>query len=191
MKNVPFAQGLSFGTTDPATTDVLKSLALMLSLDDERWTTLEGGYRMPFDPRPWLQRLATGKENEVVWHEFWEELHHQGDVGVASYATVPHLVRIYRELGGVDWNPYAIVACIDLCRTEPRNPPLPDWLKDDYFLAIQNLSDYGMLQWRQVKAANDSRGILAIMAIAKGLRVQARFLVDYTDDELLDMESKL
>jgi len=74
----------------------------MLSLDDERWRTLEGGYRMPFDPRPWLERLATGKENDVVWHEFWEELHHQGDVGVASYATVLPLVQIYRQLGVFD-----------------------------------------------------------------------------------------
>ncbi len=166
-------------------------MPLMLSLDDERWTTLKGGYRMPFDPRPWLERLATGKENDAVWHEFWEELHHQGNVGVASYATVPYLVRIYRQLGIFDWNPYAMVACIDLCRTERNNPPVPEWLKDDYLQAIQDLSDYGLYQWKRVQSADDSRGILAIMAIARGLRLHAKFLVDYTDDELLEMESRL
>jgi hypothetical protein len=163
----------------------------MLSLDDERWATLDGGYRMPFDPRPWLERLATGKENDVVWREFWEDLHHQGDVGLASYATVPHLVRIYRQLGVVDWNPYAIVACIDLCRTEPHNPPLPEWLKHEYFRAIQDLSDYGMSQWQQSQPPDDARVILAVMAIAKDLRTHAKFLFSYTDEELLEMESRL
>jgi hypothetical protein len=170
---------------------VLKSVALMLSLNDDRWKTLEGGYRMRFDPRPWLERLASGTENELVLHEFWEELHHQGDVGEASYATVPHLVRIYRQFGVLDWNPYAIVACIDLCRTEPHNPPLPEWLKDDYFQAIQDLSDYGVTQWKQTQTPEDGRGILAVMALAKNLRLHAKFLFNYTDDELLDIESRL
>jgi len=163
----------------------------MLSLDDERWRTLEGGYRMPFDPRPWLERLATGKENDVVWHEFWEELHHQGDVGVATYATVLPLVQIYRQLGVFDGNPYAIVACIDLCRTERNNPPLPDWLKDGYFKAIRDLSDYGMSQWNQTQTPEDARGILAIMAIAKNLRRHAKFLFNFSDDELLEMEATM
>lgn len=129
---------------------------------------------MPFDPRPWLTRLATGKENDVVWHEFWEELHHQSDVGLASYATVPHLVKLYRRLEIFDYNAYGIVACIDLCRTERHNPALPEWLKDDYFQAIQELSDYGMSQWKQVQSADDTRWILAIMALAKGLRSHAK-----------------
>lgn len=162
----------------------------MLSLDDERWTTLEGGYRMPFDPRSWLKRLATGKENDVVWHEFWEQLHHQGDVGVASYATVPYLVRIYRQLGIFDSTPYAIVTCIDLCRTEPKNPPLPDWLKEDYLRTIHELADYGLCQWKQAQTPDDIRGILGVLALSKNLRLHAKFLFNYTDDELLEMEWK-
>jgi hypothetical protein len=162
----------------------------MLSLDDERWTTLEGGYRMPFDARPWLERLATGKENDVVWHKFWEELHHQGDVGEASYATVTHLVRIYRQLGIFDWNPYGLVVCIELCRTERKNPPLPNWLNDDYLEAIRELANYGLSQWRQAQSSEDARGILGVLALSKNLRIHAKFLVDYSDDELLEMESK-
>ena len=59
---------------------------------------------MPFDPRPWLTLLETGNDRDAVWEAFWENLHHQGHVGEASYATVPHLVRIYRQLGIFDWN---------------------------------------------------------------------------------------
>lgn len=145
---------------------------------------------MPFDPRPWIERLASGTENDLVWHEFWEELHHQGDVGEASYATVPYLVRIYRQLGIFDGNPYAIVACIDLCRTERNNPPVPEWLKDEYFPAIHELADYGLSQWKQAQTPEDVRGILGVLALSKDLRVHAKFLFNYSDNELLELECK-
>ena len=89
----------------------------MLSFDDERWNRLKGGYRTPFDPHPLLRKLENGEQNPAVWHELWGELHHQGDVGEASYAAVPHIVEIHRKSGVVDWNPYAIVACIESART--------------------------------------------------------------------------
>ena len=76
----------------------------MLSLDDNRWNNLTGGYRIQFDPRPLLAKLESGRDTATNWHELWDELHHQGDVGEASYASVPHLVRIHRKWGLVDWN---------------------------------------------------------------------------------------
>ena len=53
----------------------------MLDFKDERWVGLQGGYRMPFDPRPGLLRLESGNNLEAAWAELWEQLHHQGDVG--------------------------------------------------------------------------------------------------------------
>jgi hypothetical protein len=91
-------------------------------LDDNRWDGLTGLYKSPFDPRPLLAKLETESDTAMVWDELWEELHHQGDVGDASYASVPHIVRIYRQRGVVDWNTYAIVAIIDLARTKGNNP---------------------------------------------------------------------
>ena len=35
------------------------------------------------------------------------------------------------------------------------------------------------------------RAILSVIAIAKGLRTHGRFLVEYSEDELLDIESRL
>jgi hypothetical protein len=37
---------------------------------------------------------------ELVWDELCNELHHQGDVGLASYAAIPQLVRISEERRG-------------------------------------------------------------------------------------------
>jgi hypothetical protein len=115
----------------------------MLSLDDSRWDDLSGGYRMKYDPRPSLRKLERHQDTAAAWGELWDELHHQGDVGDASYAAVPELVRIHRNGGAADWNLYAMVAIIELARTEPQNPELPDWLRDDYLRSIQELAQMG------------------------------------------------
>jgi len=162
----------------------------MLRLDDERWDDLRGGYRVPFDPRPLLLKLESGKDAAAVWHELWEELHHQGDVGEASYAAVPHLVRIYRQRGVVDWNAYAIVAIIELSRGKGRNPEVPKWLEEDYFSAIKQLAETGTAELSRAKEPEEIRAILGILAIYKGARTHGRFLVEYSEEELLDLESR-
>jgi hypothetical protein len=46
----------------------------MLSLDDNRWNNLTGGYRMKCDPRPLLAQLEREQTRETAWLELWEEL---------------------------------------------------------------------------------------------------------------------
>jgi len=77
-----------------ATAPDMVNSAGMLSFDDKRWNNLMGGYKTPFDPRPSLQKLESHQDTASAWEELWEELHHQGDVGDASYAAIPELVRI-------------------------------------------------------------------------------------------------
>jgi hypothetical protein len=160
----------------------------MLSLEDERWNDLQGGYRIPFDPRPLFRRLESEKEDEAVWHELWEELHHQGDVGEASYAAVPQLVRIHRERNLDDWNIYAMVATIELARGQGRNPELPGWLEKEYFDAIQDLAEFGRNRFAHAEDRYVIRGILSILAISKGARNYGKLLLEYSEEELLDFE---
>jgi hypothetical protein len=160
----------------------------MLSLDDKRWQNLEGGYRAQFDARPLLSDLETNKNASAAWHELWYGLHHQGDVGAASYATVPHLVRIYRKRREIDWNTYAIVAVIELARDDGKNPKVPKWLEDDYFKAIRDLAEIGAAEVLQTKDPEEIRAILSILAISAGARTHAKFLIDYSAEELLEME---
>src|SRR5215467_8201243 len=126
----------------PAATDVVDSVPV-LSFDDERWNHLTGGYKTLFDPRPSLRKLESQQNTAIAWEELWEELHHQGDVGPASYAAVPEFVRIHRTAIVADWNLYAMVAIIELARTESQNPEVPDWLREDYFSSIQELAQMG------------------------------------------------
>ena len=102
---------------------------------------MSGGYKTPFDPRPLLKRLEIESDKSTVWEELWNELHHQGDVGEASFAAVPYLVRAYRQRGVIDWNTFAIVAVIELARKEGKNPDVPGWLEEDYFRAIRELAE--------------------------------------------------
>jgi hypothetical protein len=113
----------------------------MLSFEDQRWNDLKGGYKMPYDPRPALRNLEQQQNAGAAWEELWEELHHQGDVGDASYAAVAELVIIQRTRSAADWNLYAMVAIIELARTESQNPHVPDWLSEDYFRSIQELAE--------------------------------------------------
>ena len=160
----------------------------MLSFDDERWNHLMGGYKTPFDPRPSLQKLESQQDTATAWEELWEELHHQGDVGDASYAAIPELVRIRRSGNEADWNLYALVAIIELARTEPHNPELPDWLREDYLRSIQELARMGAKDSLCAVEPEATRAILSVIAIARGLRMHAKFLVSYSEDELSEME---
>jgi hypothetical protein len=160
----------------------------MLSLDDNRWQNLKGGYRTRFDPRPLLSKLDSNKDMKTAWHDLWEGLHHQGDVGEASYAAVPHLLQIYRKSTVIDWNTYAIVAVIELARDRGENPEVPKWLGEDYFQAIQDLAEVGAVEVLHTKKPEEIRAILSILAISAGARTHARFLLGYSAEELLEME---
>ena len=167
--------------------DVVDS-ARMLNFDDERWHHLAGGYKTPFDPRPSLRKLESQQDTAAAWGELWEELHHQGDVGDASYAAVPELVRIHRTGSAADWNLYGLVAVIELARTESENPEVPEWLREDYFRSIQELARIGTKDILLAEEPETKRAILSVIAIARGLRTHGRFLAIYSEDELLEME---
>ena len=115
----------------------------MINLHDKRWRTFDSGYRIPYDASTPLKKLAEVNSNhEEVMKEFWEELHHQGDVGIASYAVIPHLVRIYKERKIFDSNLPAFIATINRCSFTEGNPEIPDWLKTDYEVALFECIEY-------------------------------------------------
>jgi hypothetical protein len=160
----------------------------MLNLDDQRWNNLKGGYRLPFDPRSLFRKLELSEDVENAWAELWGELHHQGDVGEASYAAVPHLVRIYRQRGIADWNTYAFVATIELARGQGKNPKVPDWLESDDFAAIHELAKIGLTEREGTTDPDQVRGILSMLAIDKGTRTYGRVLLNYSEEELDEFE---
>ena len=136
----------------------------MLSLDDPRWKTLHGGYRVPFDASVSLRRIERGED---AWKELWEDLHHQGDIGEASYAAVPHLVRITSGWERRDWHFYGLVSLIEIERHRKRNPPLPSWLVEDYEAAWQEVLRLALVDLTTVDDTDSLCNMLGAVALAR------------------------
>ena len=155
-----------------------------MDLDDPTWSRLLGGYRVPYDPRNALRTLERGDDDtEGAWKELWNELHHQGDVGEASYAAVPHLVRVHAARGLPDWNTYALVATIEEARRDGRNPILPASLRSAYEAAWHQLVGLGLHELERAEDPSLICSIIAVIAMAKGQFTLGRFAVNFTEDE--------
>ncbi len=151
--------------------------------EDIDWTRLSGGYRVLYDPRNALGRLESGEDIQAAWKELWSELYHQGDVGDASYAAVPHLVRIHESSGTADWNTYALIAAIEHARHNGRNPQLSESLRQAYEAAWLQLVEMGL---RNLKTATDASlvaSIIGVVAMGKNLPSIGYFAVMLTEDE--------
>jgi len=83
-----------------------------------------------------------------------------------------------------------MVAIIELAREKGNNPEVPKWLEDDYHRAIRELAEVGATEISGTEDPETARAILSVIAIAKGLRTHGKFLVEYSEDELLDIEAR-
>jgi hypothetical protein len=137
----------------------------MLSLDDPRWKELRGGYRVPYDASPALARLERGED---AWGELWQELHHQGDLGEASYAAVPHLVRIAESSGSRDWKFYGLISTIEVERHRKTNPSVPGWLAEDYRRAWCKALELAAEDLHHQRDTTTMRSILGAVALGSG-----------------------
>ncbi len=89
---------------------------------------LNGGYGVPYDPEPAIQKLSSSHDEAIS--ELWENLYHQGDIGLASYAAVPALVKA---------GEFSLVAAIEVARQSGSNPELPENLKQQYDQALNEV----------------------------------------------------
>jgi hypothetical protein len=154
-----------------------------LPFDDARWTQLQGGYRIPFDARPALLALA-GNGAPAAWDELWNNLHHQGDVGDASYAAVPYFIAAYAANRVPHWNAYALASTIELARHDGRNPALPDFLSKGYRDAWQKLAELALSEIRDATDPELVRSIIGVLAIWKGHVRLGQIASEYTEDEI-------
>ncbi|PHV08479.1 hypothetical protein CSQ96_02660 [Janthinobacterium sp. BJB412] len=137
----------------------------MLALDDPRWDELDGGYRCTTEAPALLAELQSGED---VWDALWEDLHHQGDVGIGSYAAVPQLVRIATAAAERDWNFYGLIATIEVERHGRHNPALPQWLAASYADAWKQACLLARADLAADLDGETVQAILAVLALAKG-----------------------
>ena len=159
----------------------------MLSYDDPKWRELKGGYKVPYDPTGALRKLEAGHGVQEAWDELWQELHHQGDIGEASYAAVPHLVRIHKKNRNLGWNLYALVSTIEIERHRKTNPPIPDWLEPSYRKAWSTLADLALQDLPEANDGTFLRSILGAIALAKGRLELGAVISNFEGSELVDL----
>jgi hypothetical protein len=159
----------------------------VLPLDDPKWKSLRGGYKTPYDASDALRRLYLGEDPDSIWDEFWNELHHQGDLGEASYASVPHLVKILKDRMDLDWNPYALIATIEIERHRKSNPPIPDWLLPSYSAAWNDLLDIALRDYGKTSNPETARVILGVLALCKGLREIGTIASQFDESEIKEI----
>ena len=146
----------------------------MLNLEDPRWSEMKGGYRITYDPRPALHKLSRAQYS-TAWEDLWNGLHHQGDVGEASYAAVPYLVQIGKQTCPDDWNLYSIVALIERCRWQEGNPPISDWLRADYDAALIEMAEMAIARIATAEDQTLIQALFEMIAISKKQYAFARF----------------
>lgn len=160
-----------------------------LALDDPRWKELEGGYKgTPHDVSPLLLRLEgadTSQEINDIYLELWNELHHQGDVGIASYYSVPHLVRIAKQKGIVDYNVLALVSLIEIQRHK-ENPKIPKALEPLYMVAIKDLEGLAKIAMKQPWNLDLANAALTAIALAKNQIKLAEAILNLDSDDRID-----
>lgn len=159
----------------------------MVQRDDEQWSGLTGGYKVPYDPRPTLAVLSVRYDDDAAWDELWNELHHQGDVGLASYAAVSELIRISAGHRPAHWGLYGLAATIEEARLVfPRNPAIPGWLERDYAEAWQRLFEFALRDLATETEPKIVTCALAVVALHRKQLSLARLAL-CAEDERLEM----
>lgn len=161
----------------------------MITLNDPSWKEFEGGYRFPYDASKPLQKLeATEDETAIneVFIELWEELHHQGDVGLASYYAVPHLIRIAKEKKILNYNIFGLIAVIETERHD-NNPKIPVDLEGDYIKAIkEGIPELVSMIIQRNWDITLSSSVMAALAVAKGHIELAKAILKMEDIDVIN-----
>jgi hypothetical protein len=138
-----------------------------MDLNDQIWPTLEGGYRIPYDASIILKELEEASDTVAVnniFPELWDNLHHQGDVGIASYLSSILLIDICIRKNSLDWNYIGLCLIIEHCRRSDNNPKLPDEFNDEYFTALNRFEEYLLNRFRTIDNPTSLRLTLAFFA---------------------------
>jgi hypothetical protein len=160
----------------------------MITLDDPLWKTLEGGYKILYDasiPLKKLQQATDSKEIEEVWSELWNELHHQGDVGIASYLAVPQLAQIGATKDLYNWNLLGICSVIEQQRHLGDNPQLPREYQDYYNDGLEVLKRFVIANINRQTDDTTFRAALSTLAVCAG-QIKLSKAINELEDDILE-----
>ena len=157
----------------------------LLPLNDPKWKEYRGGYNLVvYDLVPFLTKLQALEMSEEDWNVLWEDLHHQGDLGEASYAVVPYLAEYARSATQIAWHAFGFAAVVELQRTENDNPDVPEEIRDSYFASIKELPMIALERGIDVWDTYCFEPVMACLALSLDHREHARAYLDLTESEI-------
>ena len=144
---------------------------VVLSLDSPKWSQLKHAYGAASDTPDLLRRLeelpSSDSDNEP-WLSIWSSLAHQGDVYSASFAAVPHVVRILaQDPAKAGFPHFQFPAWVEICR-QKKSAPIPEELEVAYFAALAQLPSLVAATARRRWDATFLCCALSAIAAAKG-----------------------
>jgi len=158
-----------------------------MDLDDKIWTTLQGGNKFPYNASRPLKRLRDSTkqdDSETIFTELWDNLHHQGDVGMASYLAIPQLIAICMNKNSLDRNYIGLCVKIENCRLEGHNPELPGEYQDLYFGSLTQFERYLLINFKNITDQTALRLTLALFATVNGQPGLGK-AIEVLDEDLL------
>jgi len=159
-----------------------------MELTNQIWQTLEGGYKIPYDVSiPLLELEQTNNADVIdnILEELWDELHHQGDVGLASYLALPQLVRIGKLKRIFNWKLIGLCLLIEQQRHWENNPIIPT--------EFQKYYNEGLIELKQFVLNNINRELdsttyfvaLSTLAICDGKIDLAKAISELEDENIM------
>ncbi|HVI89604.1 MAG TPA: hypothetical protein VM659_14955 [Dongiaceae bacterium] len=162
----------------------------MLTLTADAWKLLRHAYGAASDIPELLRQLQQHpgprqSRGDGPWHALWSALCHQGDVYTASYAALPHIIRIGTEaVGPIDFSFFLLPASIEIARQRGRGPALPESLADAYHGELLRLALCAHRHVADIWDHHMTRSVSAALAAAKGDIDLAELLLELDDDRI-------
>ncbi len=160
-----------------------------MTLDDPIWSNLEGGYREKYDASIALKKLelVTDKiEISDIISELWNELHHQGDVGLVSYIALPQIIRIARQKDLFDANLLGLCIVIEQQRILGSNPPIPNEFEMYYQQGLDELYHYLLSYLKRDLDTSSFVYAIAALATCKGHTKLGKAIMEMSDTDTLN-----
>jgi len=161
----------------------------MLHLDSPRWNTLQHAYGGASDIPGLLRQLEAYPAYEdwrsEPYFSLSSALCHQGDIYSASYAAVPHFIRLLDSNPGASWALYSIPGAIEQCRLKGNAPEIPIDLREVYFSSLAEMprivAKAAAAPWDELRC----RVLLATVAVVKG-HLALSEAIDMLDPSMLE-----
>ncbi|MEZ5427094.1 MAG: hypothetical protein R2747_12565 [Pyrinomonadaceae bacterium] len=159
----------------------------MIELSENVWRQLEHAYGEASDIPSLLKQLSEYPVYESYKSEpyfsLWSALCHQGDVYSASYAAVPHIVRLLVQNPDRATVDYVLLPiCIEIARLNGNGPEINTEVEESYFSSLKEIIQ--IMPQVSVRDEGDVRVLAAAVAVVNGNASLGDAILELSNDVL-------